>query len=173
LFADIAEPIIISGTKKVRWPLSFAMEEGAFMRVVACGMPYSPLAARATSVGCHHGILSSAVGKAYLANCSANERQAAICAAAVCKSTFTEASSFKDEIHEIKRLGFATRFGSQDDINSAFAVPVRSTHTVFGSLACSTSKRSFDKMFIAGVFEPVMEVARQLADALDQCKLEC
>ena len=81
LYADVAECVIISGTRAIRWPLSFAMAEGAFMRVVACGMPYSPLAARPTSIGRRHSMFTSAVGKAYFAYCTAAERRAVMDAA--------------------------------------------------------------------------------------------
>jgi hypothetical protein len=76
LYADVAEHVIVSGTKAIRWPLSFAMAEGAFMRIVACGMPYSPLAAKPTSIGRRHSMFTSAVGKTYLAYCTAAERRA-------------------------------------------------------------------------------------------------
>src|ERR1700757_1233415 len=51
-FADAAEPIIIEGTREAQWPLSFAMADGPYMRIVSCGMPYSRThSAKPTSEG--------------------------------------------------------------------------------------------------------------------------
>jgi IclR family mhp operon transcriptional activator len=44
VLADIAAPIVIAGTKRLRWPLSVAVLDDCYMRVIFCGMPYSRLA---------------------------------------------------------------------------------------------------------------------------------
>src|SRR5665213_863678 len=50
VLADLAAPIVIAGTKRLRWPLSVAVLDDCYMRVVFCGMPYSRLATRTTTV---------------------------------------------------------------------------------------------------------------------------
>jgi IclR family mhp operon transcriptional activator len=170
LCADVAEHAIVAGTRAARWPLSFAMAEGAFMRIVACGMPYSPLAARPTSIGRRHWMFTSAVGKAYFAYCTAAERRAVMDAAArVCEHDGMHGMSpaaIRTEIREVRSRGYATRYAVPGDLNSAFAVPVMSGNTLFGTLACSAFTRTLDQQFIDELLAPVTQAALSLASAL-------
>lgn len=175
LYADVAEHVIVSGTKAIRWPLSFAMAEGSFMRIVACGMPYSPLAVRPTSIGRRHSMFTSAVGKAYFAYCTAAERRAVVDAAAsVCEDHAmhsTPLSAMRTEIREARGRGYATRYAVPGDLNSAFAVPVMSGNTLFGTLACSAFTRILDQQFIDELLPPVSQTALSLASALGSLDL--
>jgi|GEM_PF-837938 IclR family mhp operon transcriptional activator len=168
LYADVAEHVIVSGTKAIRWPLSFAMAEGAFMRIVACGMPYSPLAAKPTSIGRRHSMFTSAVGKTYLAYCTAAERRAVMDAATGEDHAMhsMSPSAIRTEMREVRGRGYATRFAIPKDLNSAFAVPVMSGRTLFGTLACSAFTRTLDQQFIDELLAPVTQTALSLASAL-------
>jgi IclR family transcriptional regulator, mhp operon transcriptional activator len=169
LYADVAEHVIVSGTRAIRWPLSFAMAEGAFMRIVACGMPYSPLAARPTSIGRRHWMFTSAVGKAYLAYCTAGERRVVMDAAARCEDPALQGmsrSAIRTEIREVRARGYATRYAVPGDLNSAFAVPVMSGDTLFGTLACSVFTRTLEQQFIDELLAPVIQTALSLGSAL-------
>jgi IclR family mhp operon transcriptional activator len=140
------------------------------MRIVACGMPYSPLAARPTSIGRRHWMFTSAVGKAYFAYCTAAERRAVMDAAArVCEHDGMHGMSpaaIRTEIREVRSRGYATRYAVPGDLNSAFAVPVMSGNTLFGTLACSAFTRTLDQQFIDELLAPVTQAALSLASAL-------
>ena len=169
LYADVAEPIVNTQTRALGLPLSFAMAEGTCMRIVACGMPYSRFAVKPTSIGRRHRMFNSAVGKVYLAYCSKTDRRTMISAAvsvhdASCSSRAMW--SFKTELRDIRRRGFATRYASADDINSAFAVPVEGEGGVYGALACSTFRKSLDDRFIATMLNAVKDTATMIAEAL-------
>ena len=75
VLADIAAPIVIAGTKRLRWPLSVAVLDDCHMRVIFCGMPYSRLATRTTTVNRRYWMFTSALGRAYFASCHPIERQ--------------------------------------------------------------------------------------------------
>ena len=53
---DVAAPILISTTKRIKWPLSLATVNGCELRVDFCTMPYSPYAIRPSSYGRRYGL---------------------------------------------------------------------------------------------------------------------
>jgi IclR family mhp operon transcriptional activator len=172
IFADLAEPIVIEATRALSWPVSFAMPEPPFMRVVSCGMPYSPShSAKPTSVEKRHWMFSSAVGKAYLSRCTAAEIEA-VCdaAASFCRSSSVALPipTTKEVVAlaaEVKATGYAVRFASRSDLNSAIAVPVFSSGALLGALACSTFPKSLSQRFIAATLETLTATAERIFDA--------
>jgi DNA-binding IclR family transcriptional regulator len=172
IFADLAEPIVIEATRELTWPVSFAMPEPPFMRVVSCGMPYAPArSATTTTVEMRHWMFSSAVGKAYLSRCTAEEIDSMCNAAAsYCRSTsvalpIPTAKEVFRVAADAKAEGHAVRFASRSDLNSAMAVPVFSSGTVLGALACSTFPRSMTQRFMAATLEPLIQTAQRVFDA--------
>ena len=171
IFADLAEPIVIEATLGLSWPVSFAMPEPPFMRVVSCGMPYAPArSAKPTSVERRHWMFSSAVGKAYLSRCSLEETDA-VCEAAVafCRSSSVALPipSVMEVLRvatDVKAVGYAIRVASRSDLNSAIAVPVFSPEGTLGALACSTFPRSLSKLFINATLETLRGAADRIVE---------
>jgi IclR family mhp operon transcriptional activator len=175
IFADLAEPIVIETTLGLSWPVSFAMAEPPFMRVVSCGMPYAPArSAKPTSVERRHWMFSSAVGKAYLSRCSLEEIHA-VCEAAV---AFCRSSSLAlpiPPITDVVRMaadvqanGYAVRIAAHSDLNSAIAVPVFSARSTLGALACSTFPHSLSQRFINATLKTLTEAAERIVHACDE-----
>ena len=144
-YADVAEPIIIQYTRSLQWPLSLAVPEAPFMRVVACGMPHSPdHSAKPTSIGARHWMFSSAVGKAFLSRCSTEKieairrKGAAFCDSSDVELVLPSICMLHEEMRALRDRGYAIRIATRADLNSTVAVPVYRNDRVYASLACTT-----------------------------------
>ena len=172
IFADRADPIIVAATNALDWPVSFAMPDPPFMRIVSCGMPYIRAhSAKATSVGREHWMFSSAVGAAYLSVC--DEAQLAECHrlavehARVSRDDISVPTidDFRTNVRNARESGYALRIAKPSDVNSAIAVAVRLGDRAIGAIACSTFPRSMSAEFIRKVFAPLEDAACQIAEA--------
>ena len=172
IFADHADPIIIAATHALDWPVSFAMPDPPFMRIVSCGMPYiREHSAKATSVGREHWMFSSAVGAAYLSVC--DESRLVECH----RLAVEHRRGTRDDIpvptmHELRTnlrnvrgSGYALRIAKPGDVNSAIAVPVRLGERPIGAIACSTFPRSLSAEFIRKILAPLQDAACRIAEA--------
>jgi IclR family transcriptional regulator, mhp operon transcriptional activator len=169
-YADAADPIVVSTTLSLEWPVSFAIAEPPFMRIVSCGMPHSPAhSAKPTSIGARHWMFSSAVGRAYLSRCSANEVELVRSKG----EAFRDSSdvelhvpalpSLREDMANVRAKGYAIRVATRSDLNSALAVPVHQGDHVVGSLACTTFPHSLSDQFIASVMAGLRRAADEIA----------
>ena len=169
-YADAADPIVVSTTLALEWPVSFAIAEPPFMRVVSCGMPHSPAhSAKPTSIGARHWMFSSAVGRAYLSRCSANEIELVRSKG----EAFRDSSDvelhvpaldrLREDMASVRAKGYAIRVATRSDLNSALAVPVHHGEHVVGSLACTTFPHSLSDQFIASVMVGLRRAADEIA----------
>ncbi len=171
-YADAADPIVVATTRTLAWPVSFAIAEPPFMRVVSCGMPHSPAhSAKPTSIGTRHWVFSSAVGRAYLSRCPANE----IALVRRKGEAFRDSSdvvlnvptlaSLEADIAGVRSRGYAIRVATRADLNSALAVPVHHGGHVVGSLVCTTFPHSLTDQFVASVLIGLHRAADRIAVA--------
>lgn len=172
IFADIAEPLIIDATRRLDWPASFAMPDPPFMRIVSCGMPYSPEhSAKPTSVGREHWMFASAVGSAYISRCG--EAQVKACHQAAVEQHLRDGNAqpvpsskaLSTMAGDVRSVGYALRLAEPGDVNSAIAVPVHTGDWAIGAIACSTFPRSLSAAFIQKVLPALTDAARRIADA--------
>ncbi len=75
LITDIGADIITAVTREIRWPLAIGTLDGTEVVVRYSTMPDSPYAVRNTTVDHRHSLLETAMGMAYLAHCSQEERE--------------------------------------------------------------------------------------------------
>ena len=168
IFADLAEPLIILATRELGWPVSFAMPAAPFMRIVSCGMPYSPEhSAKATSIGREHWMFSSAVGAAYLSRSSEKQIRACLDAAIAEQGAETvnavpAPQNLLSSLQDVRVAGYALRIANVSDLNSAMAVPVFAGDWTIGAIACSTFPRSLSHAFIRRMLPPLVETAARI-----------
>ena len=168
VLADIAAPIVIAGTKRLRWPLSVAVLDDCYMRVVFCGMPYSRLATRTTTVNRRYWMFTSALGRAYFASCHPVEQR-------VITERATEvlnehgldwpytAAKLAAEMKATRRAGYSVRWAAPKDATSALGVPIRADGELIGSLVCSTYPKSLNERRIAELKPELQKVAADIA----------
>jgi IclR family mhp operon transcriptional activator len=147
--ADLAGPIVIAGTKRLRWPLSVGVFDDCYIRVICCGMPYSRLAAKTTTLNRRYWMFTSALGRAYFAFSDPveqqiiTERAAALLHEHGIKWPYTD-SQLAAEMRQIRRDGYSVRWAGPRDPTSAMAVPVRAADELLGSLVCSMYPKSLN-----------------------------
>lgn len=140
LLVDAAAKILITTTRDTKWPLSLGMIEGHNVRVRFCAMPYSPYAIRPTSYGRQYSLLTSALGKTYLACCTPPERRLLIdmLRAQDAWPQTTDARWLRATLRSVRQQGFGTRLARTRDESDACAVPIHAGRQLLGVLAFST-----------------------------------
>ena len=162
---DVAGPILIATTKRIRWPLSLGIIDGHQVRVAFCTMPYSPYAIRPSSYGRQYDLFESALGKTYFAYCSRAERRIlfdlyrAGHANTPRKGRWTQILA---SIRETRRQGYGMRYGRQPTESSAFAVPVFARDELLGTLCYSAFSGSLDDKLIAEFLPVLRETALKI-----------
>jgi len=174
LLADFAAPAIIAGTRRLRWPLSLAVLDDCYMRVVFCGMPYSRLASKTTTVSRRYWLFNSALGRAYFPFCHPVERQILIERAVALLAEHGSSwpytpQKLSTEMREIVRTGFSVRWAGANDPTSAIAVPVGRGDELVGSLVCSTYAKSLTQRRIDELVPEIRAVAEEVLAIWRQC----
>jgi IclR family mhp operon transcriptional activator len=141
---DVAMPILDTLRREVVWPSDLAVREGPEMRLLETTRRSSGLAVNRDDIGHRVDVLSSAVGRAYIAGCSDAERAALLdeLSEACVKSADELQHEFDRICTEVRHQGYARRgddFRPQkngvyvDDNLAAIAAPV---HVARGVIAC-------------------------------------
>lgn len=168
VLADIAAPLVIAGTKRLRWPLSVAVLDDCYMRVVFCGMPYSRLATRTTTMNRRYWMFTSALGRAYFAYCDPVEQR-------VITERATEllhehglgwpypAAKLAAEMKATRRKGYSVRWAGPHDATSAMGVPIGADSELIGSLVCSTYPKSLNEKRVEELQPELAKVAGDIA----------
>jgi IclR family transcriptional regulator, mhp operon transcriptional activator len=168
VLADVAAPIVIAGTKRLRWPLSVAALDDCHMRVIFCGMPYSRLATRTTTVNRRYWMFSSALGGAYFAFCHPIERQVITERAIEFLNEHGldwpyTAAKLAAEMKATRRAGYSVRWAGPNDATSAMGVPIGTDGDVIGSLVCSTYPKSLNDRRVQELKPDLQKVANDIA----------
>jgi len=170
IYADLAEPVVIEATRKLGWPMSFAMPDAPFMRIVSCGMPYSRAhSVKPTSVGREHWMFSSAVGVAYLSRCSDEQLQLCrdsaerLAAHDTLLSPVPAMPTLSSQVQSVRQTGYALRIAAHRDVNSAMAVPIHAGDHAIGAIAVSTFPRSLSANFIKDTLPHLNDAAGRIA----------
>jgi IclR family mhp operon transcriptional activator len=168
VLADIAAPLVIAGTKHLRWPLSVAVLDDCYMRVVFCGMPYSRLATRTTTMNRRYWMFTSALGRAYFAFSHPIEQQVIVeRAIELLKEHGLDwpytAAKLGSEMKTIVRAGYSVRWAGPDDATSAMGVPIDADAELIGSLVCSTYPKSLDQRRLEELKPELRKLAHEIA----------
>jgi IclR family mhp operon transcriptional activator len=139
LVTDLGAGILRRVTAEIAWPLAIGTLQGIEMVVRYSTMPYSPLAARPTTTANRHGLLSSAMGRAYLAFCEPSER--AFLVEAVRRSASPEAglaadpASVDEILRETAARGYGLRLPGPRSDTGSIAVPIFADRHLAGVLS--------------------------------------
>lgn len=164
---DVAAPILVAATKRIKWPLSIGVVDGCDLRVNFCTMPYSPYAIRPSSYGRRYGLFDSALGRAYFAFCGRNERRILYDLYRAQHDTGA-LPSFAD-MHRLitgtRARGYGLRLGKRDSDSSALGLPIFAGDHLLGAMAYSTFSRTLDdgliRRFLPTLQDTAMEIGRR------------
>lgn len=155
--------IAIRVTREIKWPLAIGVRDGDSVVVGCSTMPYSPLAVHATTIGTRLGLFSSAMGIAYIAHCSEQER--GIVLQLLSTSQPFEAAAIKARLYEARLNGFAIRHSVQGRDSATLAVPVLHDGYAVAALGMTTFGRAMTRALIEH-FAPVLQAtAAQIGEA--------
>jgi IclR family mhp operon transcriptional activator len=179
LCADLAERIVMDATDRLEWPVSFAVAETPFMRIVACGMSRNPpRSARPTSAGRRHWMFSSAVGNAYVSASSEPEMKQIIRMANEHNTKSDKAlpipssQALSAMRMQTRQAGYAVRFAQKADPNSAVAMPVYVNGVVAGAFACSIFPHSLSQDTLSLIAKVLAEAAETLSAKVEALRVE-
>ncbi len=165
LVVDLAIPILRRVTKQIRWPLAIGILDGDAIRVRYSTMPYSPLAVQATTLGHRLGLLESAMGLAYLACCTAQERDILIAmlrGAALTGADFDSARV--DELLALtRRRGYGLRLPQRRGASATVAVAIPARADVAAILSMTTFGRAMTQTTLAKFVPVLQQTAAEIA----------
>lgn len=165
--ADIAGPILIAATKKMKWPMAIGVIDGTCVRANFCTMPYSPYSMKPTCFGQRYGLLDTALGTAYLSYCGAPERRILmqLLREQQGPDAVPDSKALRSLVQRTRRQGYGLRASTRPDDSSALAVPVHArSGELLGTMGCSTFSRSLDAAWIGRVLPFVREVAMRIQE---------
>jgi IclR family mhp operon transcriptional activator len=168
---DAAAPVLIATTKQIKWPLTMGVPDGYEIRVNFCAMPYSPYAIRATSYGRRYGVLTSALGKAYLAYCTPQERRILVEMSARDEREPLNLRSVRQAIRGTRRLGFGVRYANDPKESDAFAVPIICETGILGALAYSTFAGIMTDQIIERFLPVLNRTAQEIGARFDHARI--
>ena len=183
LLGDIARTVLIPVTKKIKWPLALGTLDFDSIVVRFTSAPYSPLALYTTIVGQHRTLLNSAMGRAYMSFCSANELAALLEGILATEQTEDGLSmaSIERDLARVREMGYAVRHAGHEDLtvpaasrdvtkivgtpplSSTLAVPILLAGTSIGALSMTTFPRCMTASTIEKHCPILIETAQTIA----------
>lgn len=128
-FIDLAKPILLDMTRDLLWPAALSTLEGTSMVVRLSTIPNSPLAHTHSTLQKRLDLLTRAHGRAYLAFCSADERQRIYSDLHQSQITLLKPDEIDAQmsgiLNHIRKLGYAERAHEIDPQTTTIAMPVR------------------------------------------------
>jgi IclR family mhp operon transcriptional activator len=165
LVVDVAAPIMLEVTRRLKWPLGLGVLDGAVMAVRYSTMPHSPLAVGVTTLGHRHGLLRSALGQAYLAFTSPEERE--ILLQLVSERPFDEAERQRiaNRLEMVRLQGYGLRRPEKPGDSATVALPILYDGAVVACLSMTTFGKVMNERFLAGYRPDLEEAAAEIATA--------
>jgi IclR family mhp operon transcriptional activator len=123
---------------RIKWPLAVALQERHAMVVRYSTIPLSPLALRHSTINMRLSLVSRAMGRAYLAFCSAEEQQATLQALAHSSDPEDYLARDTERVRElldgVQTARYAIRDPSVWPASNTLAVPVFNRDGVAASM---------------------------------------
>ncbi|MFC7704478.1 DNA-binding transcriptional regulator [Plastorhodobacter daqingensis] len=169
---QVAAPVLARHAPKLLWPLDLTVHDNAAMVIQETTHARSPLSIDRGMTGYRLPMLRSSAGRAYLAHCSAGEREIILehvrRLGEPADLPFLEPGRLNHLLHDVERKGFAIRDGAEFRPHTAsIAVPLLRDGAVLGCIsiiwiasAMSTAKA------IETSFEPLRRMASEIVQGL-------
>lgn len=172
LIIEVADEILIEFTKREGWPLALALFDVDAMIVRASTIPHTSLSLLHSSLNLRVGMTSHALGRAYLAFCSENERE--IILEILKRGSSAEDRRFLQDPRKLARLlktireqGYAARDPTIAPRSSTIAVPVMSADRVIASLGLTWISVAMTEARAVELYHAKLtEAARRISEAL-------
>jgi IclR family mhp operon transcriptional activator len=135
---EIVAPLLDLLTEKIKWPAALAVPDSGAAVIRYSTIPNSPLALLHSSIDMRLSLLTRALGRAYLAFCDEEEREALISLADVAENPENIAAksrrSLDATLELIRRQGYALRDPKVRPVSNTLAIPIFDAHRVVGAV---------------------------------------
>ena len=149
-------------TRKVKWPLAIAVPESDAVVIRYSTISLSPLSLHHSSLGMRLSLVSRALGRAYLAFCDADEKEALIQMLRKSRqpedATARNKSALRAILKETCKRGLATRDPHVRTVSNTLAVPVYEQSRVVASVGLT---------FISSAMDPDQAIKKYRDDLFD------
>lgn len=151
----------------IKWPLAIGVRDGDALVVGYSTMPYSPLAVHATTIGHRLSLATSAMGLAYLAHCSAVEREQLL---AMLRSEGDAAlpldtAGLRARLAQVAQDGHAVRRPGSAGESATLAVPIRHRGEAIAALGMTTFGRTMSARLVQQHLPVLLATAEEIAAA--------
>jgi IclR family mhp operon transcriptional activator len=173
LVVEAARPWAIAFTRQHQWPVAIAVRDGTSVAVRFSTIPDSPVSPFHATLNIRLSLLGRALGRAYIAFCSAPERSELLDLMA--QSAEPENAFARDRrralamLSAIRRQGFAERDPLVEPRSSGtIAVPIIADDRILATVGMTYFKSAVSPRDIAGRYVPLMQalgdnIARSVA----------
>lgn len=157
-------PITLRVTREIKWPLAIGVRDGEAMVVAHSTMPYSPLAVHSTTIGHRLSLTESAIGQAYLAHCSAAERNSLLdlLELSLDEPRQTKMEEIRGTLAQVRHDGFAVRRPGRGSESATVAVPI--CHE--GEAVAALGMTFFGRLMSRRMVEQFLPVLKATADEI-------
>lgn len=175
---ELAAPCLRALHARLPWPSDLAVRDGTRMLVLESNRALSRLSVNRRSVGFHPDMLLSAMGRAYVAFCPDDEREALL-AELLGGAQQAGRAHRREQVERVilasRRQGYGLRdpchLGPDADMAERFcaiAVPVRAGGGVAACLSCVwLSEVTTEERIVAQYLEPLQAAAAQIGARLE------
>ena len=168
---EVARPLAIELTHRLKWPIGIGVIDGDAIAIKFWTGTISPWSHTNTVLGLRPDLLTTAMGRAYLAYCSAEERDRhlrQLRADPARAFGADEEREFRTLLDQVRRDGYATRDPRTKPYRTTtLAVPIREGENVHGlvSISIFTSAVARDKV-VEKIVVPLQETCARIEHAL-------
>ncbi len=160
-------------TRKIKWPLALAVPDYDAVIVRYSTIPNSPLALLHSTINMRLSLVGRAMGRAYLAFCSREERRALLDILQL--SPHEEDALAHDRpaidrmVRQIRDDGYALREPGIRPISRTLAVPVFEGRRVVATIGLTWIASTFsDEQAVERYLQPLRDLSRQIGERLAQ-----
>jgi IclR family mhp operon transcriptional activator len=168
---EVARPLAIDLTHRLKWPIGIGVIDGDAIAIKYWTGTISPWAHTNTVLGLRPDLLTTAMGRAYLAFCAADERDRRIGALRSDPGRGfgeEEERDFRALLEQVRRDGYATRDPRTKPYRTTtLAVPIREGETVHAlvSISIFTTAVPRDKI-VEQIVTPLRDTIAKIEEAL-------
>jgi len=165
-------PIALRVTRAIKWPLAIGVRDGNALVIGCSTMPYSPLAVHATTIGHRLTLVGSAMGLAYLAFCSAEERNIVLDWLHETREPgdTTTPVDLRARIDLVASQGYAVRQPDRNSDSATLAVPILAGGPSGGqsmaALGMTTFGNIMNRRTVSQYLPVLRDTAREIAAAV-------
>lgn len=168
---ELAAPLVRALTEEIKWPIAVGMLDVDALVVRYSTIPYSPLSLLHSSINMRLSLVSRAMGRAYLAFCSAQEQEMLL--EVVSRSHHPEDGLAQDReavramLDRTRERGYALRDAAVRPVSGTLAVPVMANEFVAASIGLTWfSSALTTERVVERYLGRMQDVARRISEKL-------